>query len=113
MSLVIITDAHVSAGTRAAEAFFRMLAKLSAGPHGVIFLGDIFDLWIALPRYETGLQHEFLKWCRREKARRTVGYVEGNHEFFVAETQHETSEMPQCHQTEQDMNDHHDQPRTL
>lgn len=63
-----------------------MLTALGKGPGDVVFMGDIFDLWIALPRYENEIHHRFLAWCRREKDRRRIGFVEGNHEFFVAQT---------------------------
>jgi UDP-2,3-diacylglucosamine hydrolase len=82
--LVIIADAHVSRRRQNAEAFFEMLALLEQGAGDVVFLGDIFDLWIALPRYENDMHRLFLSWCRCQKARRQVGFIEGNHEFFVA-----------------------------
>lgn len=80
---VIVADAHVSAGGTGESAFFDMLAALEGYPVDVIFLGDVFDLWIALPRYEGPMQHAFLAWCCRNRNRRMVGFVEGNHEFFV------------------------------
>ena len=82
--LVMIADAHLSRGRGNLDAFFRMLAALGEGPGDVVFLGDIFDLWIAAPRYEKDFHRKFLIWCRRQKHRRRVGFVEGNHEFFVA-----------------------------
>ncbi len=51
----------------------------------LVFLGDIFDLWVALPGYENELHRRFLAWCRHQKKRRTIGFIEGNHEFFLAE----------------------------
>jgi len=47
---VIITDAHVHPGFGNAESFFAMLTVLESLPVDVVFLGDVFDLWIALPR---------------------------------------------------------------
>lgn len=82
--LVIITDAHISRPQGNSDAFFEMLATLEQGAGDVVFLGDIFDLWIALTRYEDDLHHRFLSWCQRQKPRRRVGFVEGNHEFFLA-----------------------------
>lgn len=81
--LVLIADAHLSRRRDNLDAFFRMLAALGEGCGDVVFLGDIFDLWIALPRYEKDVHRRFLAWCRRQKDRRRVGFVEGNHEFFV------------------------------
>jgi len=79
--MILIADAH--AGDASAEAFFEMLDAIADTGEAVVFLGDIFDLWIGLPRYETDLHRRFIAWCRRERDRRAVGFVEGNHEFFV------------------------------
>jgi len=87
--LVLIADAHISAPWGNADVFFQMLTALEHGPADVMFLGDIFDLWIALPRYEKALHHAFLAWCRRQKRRRRIGFIEGNHEFFLAQTHRE------------------------
>ncbi len=87
--MLLITDSHVSNGN--AAEFFDMLDTIARTTREeVVFLGDIFDLWIALPRYETAIHRDFLDWCRRQKAVRTVGFVEGNHEFFL------TQEHPEC-----------------
>lgn len=84
MSLIIVADTHIEPGGIQEQAFYKMLAKLGDSPHDVIFLGDIFDLWIALPGYEGKTQRAFLQWCRRQKTSRTIGFIEGNHEFFVS-----------------------------
>ena len=83
----MIADAHLTC-RKPEDEFFRMLdaAARLPGDVGIIFLGDIFDLWIALPGYENGEQRRFLDWCRREKTKRNVIFLEGNHEFFVAKT---------------------------
>jgi UDP-2,3-diacylglucosamine pyrophosphatase LpxH len=81
--MILIADSHVSAGN--AASFFAMLGVLEKTDHDVVFLGDIFELWIALSRYEDGLHRRFLDWCRQQKARRCVGFVEGNHEFFLCQ----------------------------
>ncbi|MBN2451298.1 MAG: hypothetical protein JXR77_12975 [Lentisphaeria bacterium] len=82
--MILIADAHVSEAKGNRGEFGEMLAALSETSHDVVFLGDILDLWIALPAYETSLHREFLGWCRREIPRRGVGFIEGNHEFFLA-----------------------------
>ena len=83
----MIADAHLTCRTPE-DGFFRMLdaAACLPGDIGVIFLGDVFDLWIALPGYENAEHRRFLDWCRREKTKRKVIFLEGNHEFFVART---------------------------
>jgi len=81
--LIIVTDAHVSEAYANVDPFFEMLEVLSGQEEGVIFLGDIFELWVGMKRYEGAIHQRFLEWCRREKARRVIGFVEGNHEFYV------------------------------
>lgn len=82
--LILVTDAHVGADGADPEEFFGMLARLAEVDGDIVFLGDIFDLWIAFPAYETEVHRRFLAWCRRQRATRRVGFMEGNHEFFVA-----------------------------
>lgn len=81
--MIIIADAHISTRNDLAPEFFEMLRALESTNQDVAFLGDIFDLWIAFPRYETDQQRAFLAWCREQKTRRNVYFVEGNHEFFL------------------------------
>ena len=84
---LIIADAHLTC-REPEDEFFRMLDGVShlPGDIGIIFLGDIFDLWIALRGYENDDNRRFLDWCRKEKTKRQVVFLEGNHEFYVAET---------------------------
>jgi len=84
---LMIADAHLTC-REPEDDFFRMLDAVSRlpGDIGIIFLGDIFDLWIALRGYENEDNRRFLDWCRAEKAKRQVVFLEGNHEFFIAKT---------------------------
>ena len=83
----MIADAHLTC-CKPEDDFFRMLdaAARLPGDVGIIFLGDVFDLWIALRGYENDEHRRFLDWCRREKTKRKIIFLEGNHEFFVAKT---------------------------
>ncbi len=81
--LILVTDAHIRDNTPAAADFLAMLERIAASRHDVVFLGDIVDLWIALPNFANAFGGDLLDWCRRQKTRRFVAYVEGNHEFFV------------------------------
>lgn len=81
--MIIIADAHAGIKDGLEPDFLAMLKALESSTEDLVFLGDIFDLWIAFPRYESDLHREFLAWCRAQKARRNVYFVEGNHEFFV------------------------------
>lgn len=81
--MIIIADSHVSRAACNDKIFFKMLEKIEKTEEDLIFLGDIFELWIALPRYEKEIHRKFLYWCKEQKNHRTVGYIEGNHEFFL------------------------------
>jgi len=80
---IIIADCHVSIANNNQKIFFDFLQKISQSSHDIIFLGDIFDLWINFPRFENKIHHQFLQWCKKQKEKRTVGFIEGNHEFFL------------------------------
>jgi len=87
--MILIADAHVNTAKGPHHPFFRMLHALGKTGEKIVFMGDIFDLWIALPGYEQTVHTRFLAWCRRQKIRREIGYIEGNREFFVAEEKRE------------------------
>ena len=76
---IVIADAHVDESS--AEAFFNLLGRIEASGVRVIFLGDVFELWIAIPRYEQTMHRRFLDWSRRQREKPIL--IEGNHEFFV------------------------------
>lgn len=81
---LLIADSHVDPDdAESARNFRMMLEQIRATSANVVFLGDIFDLWIAIPRIEHSIQRHFVRWCAEERAHRSVGFVEGNHEFFV------------------------------
>lgn len=86
--MIFVTDAHVAPRLGNVEAFFEMLALLAQTREDVVFMGDIFDLWIGLKRYEGPEHRRFIAWCRAEQDRRRIGFVEGNHEFFVVQRHH-------------------------
>lgn len=81
--MIIIADAHAGVRNGLGPEFLNMLKALENSAEDLVFLGDIFDLWIAFPRYEKTLHREFVNWCRAQKERRKIYFVEGNHEFFV------------------------------
>ena len=64
--MFIISDSHIDADS--APRFFAMLDRLESRPEAVIFLGDIFELWIALPGYEEAHHQRFLDWVDRRRA---------------------------------------------
>ena len=81
--MILVVDAHVD--EESAGEFFALLERVAATCEDVVFLGDIFELWIALPGHESDLHRRFASWCVEQKPLRKIGFVEGNHEFFVHE----------------------------
>lgn len=81
--MILVADAHVSTEAGAAASFQHFLAAVSGTDQDVLFLGDIFDLWIGFSRYEKEAHRQFLAWCAAERSRRSIYYLEGNHEYFV------------------------------
>lgn len=88
--MIVVADSHVSEENGNVAEFRALLTRLEKSREEVVFLGDVFDLWIALPGYELDLHREFLAWCARRKTHVSVGLIEGNHEFFVAEERGES-----------------------
>jgi UDP-2,3-diacylglucosamine pyrophosphatase LpxH len=82
--MILIADAHISAALGNTGEFFQMLQALESSDQDLVFLGDIFDLWIALPRYENALHRRFLAWCDHQKHFRRIGFIEGNREYCLA-----------------------------
>ncbi len=79
-----MADAHIVDSPESSEGFFEFLEKTAESEYDIVFLGDVFELWIAFDAYEEPVHRRFLEWCRKEKERRMVGFLEGNHEFYVA-----------------------------
>jgi len=45
--MIIIADAHIDESRGNESAFFQMLEAIEKTDHDIVFLGDIFELWIA------------------------------------------------------------------
>jgi len=93
-NFIIVADSHIDNNN--ASAFFAMLAEVAKSDYDIIFLGDIFELWLGLNRYEEQMHKDFLSWCSKEKKNRTVGFIEGNHEFYVAKNRKEYFSWCSC-----------------
>lgn len=83
--LLVISDAHVSEHHSNVQHFFDDLGQIEKTSWDVMFLGDIFELWVGHKRYESQNHHRFLEWCKTQKENRWIGFIEGNHEFFVTD----------------------------
>ena len=66
------------------KEYYKMLDVIKKTGHDLVFLGDIFDLWIALPGYEEDIHLKFIAWCLEQKDSRVIGFIEGNHEYYLA-----------------------------
>ena len=86
MSVVVVADAHLGGPGGSGEELAEQLRSLtSARCVRVLFLGDLFHLWIGSPRFETPevrLLAPVIRDLRRRGIR--VSYVEGNRDFFLA-----------------------------
>ncbi|MGN0866560.1 MAG: hypothetical protein ACI4SG_02640 [Oligosphaeraceae bacterium] len=80
---LLVADAHVTEGSPSLSRFQAMLSTLEQWECPLVFLGDIMELWIGLPGFQTPAQAAFLAWCEKESRRRRLLFLEGNHEFFV------------------------------
>jgi UDP-2,3-diacylglucosamine pyrophosphatase LpxH len=83
--MIIIADTHLSPTKGNIPEFFQMLDTFKKNNEDLVFLGDIFDLWIALPRYEAIFIENSSPGAGSKGIHRIIGFIEGNHEFFVAE----------------------------
>ena len=81
--ILLITDSHLTEHCPERTVFRSLLEKIAESEYDVLFLGDIFDVWIGCTGYESSVHQEFMEWCRREKEKRNLWFIEGNHEFFI------------------------------
>lgn len=85
MAVAIIADAHLGGPGGPAQGLVDQIDGL--GPEdceGLILLGDIFHVWVALPSFETEEIRLFLAAVERLRRRGVpVQYVEGNRDFFL------------------------------
>jgi UDP-2,3-diacylglucosamine hydrolase len=86
VSVALIADAHLGGPGGSAGPLLQQLRELPGqGCRRLILLGDIFQVWIGDPRFETvdiAAVVEALRDLRRQGIR--VDYIEGNRDFFLA-----------------------------
>jgi UDP-2,3-diacylglucosamine hydrolase len=85
-TVAVIADAHLGGPGGGPEPLLRQLAELpGAGCRHLLLLGDLFQVWVGHPRFQTAdiaSVVEALRGLRRGGMR--VDYVEGNRDFFLA-----------------------------
>jgi UDP-2,3-diacylglucosamine pyrophosphatase LpxH len=84
--VALLADAHLSGPGGPAGPLVRQLAALpDAGCRRLVVMGDLFQAWVGLGRFETADIAEVvaaLRALRRRGLR--IDYVEGNRDFFLA-----------------------------
>ena len=87
MPVAVIADAHLGGPGGSGEDLAEQLGALDPDRCArVLFLGDLFHLWIGSRRFETP-EIRLLAAAMRDLRRRgiRVSYVEGNRDFFLAD----------------------------
>jgi UDP-2,3-diacylglucosamine hydrolase len=86
MTVALLADAHIGGPGGPAEPLVRQLEEVAAaGCARLVVLGDLFQVWVALQRYETDEVRCVLDALGRIAAAGVaLDYVEGNRDFFVA-----------------------------
>jgi UDP-2,3-diacylglucosamine hydrolase len=82
-SVYFVADAHLGAAAAPAPEFAAMLRGLQDA-RAVVFMGDLFQVWLALPKYWDDSARAVLEGFRALQAAgtRTI-FVVGNREFFL------------------------------
>lgn len=87
MTVAVVADAHLGGpGGPPGPLLEQLRALPEAGCSHLVLLGDIFQTWVGLPRFETPEIMEVVRVLEelRERGMR-VSYVEGNRDFFLDE----------------------------
>lgn len=90
MTVALLADAHIGGpGGHAAPLVEQLEGLLASGCERLVLLGDLFQVWVASPRYETDDVRRVLETLGRLAADGiALDYVEGNRDFFVAESEY-------------------------
>lgn len=86
MSVAVVADAHLGGYGGAAEPLLGQLERLpEEGCERLLLLGDLFQVWVGLPRFETEEIRRVTDVLRDLRHRGVaIDYVEGNRDFFLA-----------------------------
>lgn len=86
MRVALLADAHLDGPGGEAAPLLRQLRELpELGCGRLVILGDLFHVWVALPKYET-VEVRAVVAALEDLRRRGVAidYIEGNRDFFTA-----------------------------
>ena len=86
MPVAVIADAHISGPGGQPEPLLEQLEALpSQGCDRLVLLGDLFQVWVGLAKFETPEIAVVVEALRRLRAQGVrIDYVEGNRDFFLA-----------------------------
>ncbi len=84
--IALLADAHLGGPGGAAQPLVEQIDALAdAGCRRLVLLGDLFQVWVAHPAYETDDVRRLLAAIDRlRESGVRVDYIEGNRDFFVA-----------------------------
>lgn len=81
--LYIVTDSHLDQTTAPYQEFIEMLDQLPA-PHTLVCLGDLFKIWLALPKFWAAPHVQVMQAFQRLRDRQVkVIFVAGNRELLL------------------------------
>ncbi len=81
--LYIVTDSHLDEKSAPATEFAEMLSQLE-NPHTVVFLGDLFVIWLAPPKFWTGMHRKVMSGFQRLKDKGcNVVFIAGNRDMLL------------------------------
>ena len=81
--LYIVTDSHLDENIAPASQFVEMLGQLE-NPHTVVFLGDLFVIWLAPPKFWTEMHRTVMSGFQDLKDRGcNVVFIAGNRDMLL------------------------------
>lgn len=85
--IVLLADAHIGGPGGEAGPLVEQLSQLpAAGARRLVVMGDLFQAWVADPRYETADVRAIVDaFAALRRVGVVVDYIEGNRDFFVAD----------------------------
>lgn len=89
MSVAVVADSHLGGPGGPAAALVAQLEALpSRGCRHLVLLGDIFQVWVGDPRFETDDIRALMPTLAslRDEHGIRIDYVEGNRDFFLAKS---------------------------
>jgi UDP-2,3-diacylglucosamine pyrophosphatase LpxH len=87
MPVAIVADAHVGGPGGPVEPLLAQLVEIAERrPERLVLLGDLFQVWVGYPQYETAEIRRLLQAVGVVRATGVpVHYIEGNRDFFLAD----------------------------